>query len=289
MCCPLPNGHCRASRNTSRQRGRGQTFSPRPSSRPGSCSFSCGARGALTRRKRWSICSGRASTSRPADSVSACSWRPSRAAARRTWPRRSRSTRSRFSASSSRPNASRSRRRTIRIPRRCCSAMARSLTAGSVHRRSSSSWSGSVPDLEPNGEPHMNGIVLSLLLVLQGVAGDRAIHPADSLEFVHIRGALGAKLDTQLTRYERAGFAGTVLVVRDRRIVLLRGYGLANIETRTPNTPYTRFEWNSMTKMLTGVSILQLAAAGRLKLDAPIERYLGEFPADKRGATVEHL
>jgi CubicO group peptidase (beta-lactamase class C family) len=135
----------------------------------------------------------------------------------------------------------------------------------------------------------MNGIVLSLLLVLQGVAGDRAIHPADSLEFVHIRGALGAKLDTQLTRYERAGFAGTVLVVRDRRIVLLRGYGLANIETRTPNTPYTRFEWNSMTKMLTGVSILQLAAAGRLKLDAPIERYLGEFPADKRGATVEHL
>jgi CubicO group peptidase (beta-lactamase class C family) len=46
---------------------------------------------------------------------------------------------------------------------------------------------------------------------------------------------------------------------------------------------------NSMTKMLTGVAILQLAAAGRVQLDAPVGRYLGDFPAGKRGATVEQL
>lgn len=138
--------------------------------------------------------------------------------------------------------------------------------------------------------PDMNAVAVGFLVsALQGVPGERAILPADSLERVHVTGALGARLDSQLTRYAREGFAGTVLVVRDRRIVLLKGYGLANIETRTPNAPSTRFEWNSMTKMLTGVSILQLAAAGRLKLDAPVERYLGAFPAGKRGATAEHL
>jgi CubicO group peptidase (beta-lactamase class C family) len=131
---------------------------------------------------------------------------------------------------------------------------------------------------------------LGLLAVVQ-TASANTQQPTDSLQTEHVVGELGAKLDSQLTRYvaDKGGFSGTVLVVRDRRIVLLKGYGLANIETNTPNTPATRFEMNSMTKMLTAASILQLAAAGRLQLDAPVERYLGAFPASKRGATVEQL
>lgn len=131
---------------------------------------------------------------------------------------------------------------------------------------------------------------LGLLAVVQ-TASANTQQPTDSLQTEHVVGELGEKLDSQLTRYaaEKGGFSGTVLVVRDRRIVLLKGYGLANIETKTPNTPATRFEMNSMTKMLTAVSILQLFAAGRLQLDDRVERYLGDFPAGKRGATVLHL
>ena len=111
----------------------------------------------------------------------------------------------------------------------------------------------------------------------------------DSLEREHVTAGLGARIDAQLKSYEADGFAGTVLVVRDRRVVVLKGYGMANIEAKIPNTPSTRFEMNSMTKMLTALSILQLAAAGRLDLDAPVERYLGEFPAAKREATIRQL
>jgi CubicO group peptidase (beta-lactamase class C family) len=111
----------------------------------------------------------------------------------------------------------------------------------------------------------------------------------DSLDRERVTAALGARIDAQLKGYETDGFAGTVLVVRDRSVVLLKGYGMANVEAGIRNTPSTRFEMNSMTKMLTGVSILQLAAAGRLNLDAPVERYLGQFPAAKRGATVRQL
>ena len=124
--------------------------------------------------------------------------------------------------------------------------------------------------------------MVSLLLVVQLVAGD-------SLTQTHVAGALGAQLDSQLTRFADSGFSGTVLVVRDRHIVLLKGYGLADAEHAVRNGPATRFEMNSMTKMFTGVSILQLAGTGRLNVTDPVAQSLGEFPENKRGATIEQL
>jgi CubicO group peptidase (beta-lactamase class C family) len=117
----------------------------------------------------------------------------------------------------------------------------------------------------------------------------QAYRVPDSLATQHVSGALGRRLDSLLTAYEAHGFAGTVLVIRHGEIVLLKGYGLADIPRRVRNGPETRFEMNSMTKMFTGVSVLQLAAAGKIRLDASIGEYLGPFPASKSGATVEQL
>lgn len=100
---------------------------------------------------------------------------------------------------------------------------------------------------------------------------------------------VGVVLDARLERYAREGFAGSVLVARAGQLLLVKGYGFANIERRVPNTPATRFEMNSMTKMFTAASILRLAGAGRLALDDPVERHLGPFPEAKRGATVRQL
>jgi len=111
----------------------------------------------------------------------------------------------------------------------------------------------------------------------------------DSLSRDRVVGPLGARLDTQLTRFAEYGFSGTVLVIRDRRVVLVKGYGLADMTRGVRNSPSTRFEMNSMTKMFTGVAILQLAAAGLLHVGDPVEQYLGTFPAGKRGATIEQL
>ncbi|HEU5154449.1 MAG TPA: serine hydrolase domain-containing protein, partial [Gemmatimonadales bacterium] len=113
--------------------------------------------------------------------------------------------------------------------------------------------------------------------------------PPDSLEQDRVVDALGAKMDTQLARFAQYGFWGSVLVVRDGKIVLLKGYGLADAERRIPNSAATRFELNSMTKMFTGVAILQLDAAGRLHVADSVERYLGPFPSGKQGATIEQL
>ena len=127
------------------------------------------------------------------------------------------------------------------------------------------------------------------LVVCLALLAAQAATPADSLEQEHVTGTLGVALDAQLSRYAEYGFWGTVLVVRQGEIVLLKGYGLANAERGTPNTPATRFEMNSMTKMFTGLAILQLDAAGRLHVTDPVERYLGAFPPGKQGSTIAQL
>lgn len=132
--------------------------------------------------------------------------------------------------------------------------------------------------------------MMSLVAVLTVVLGlAQSPQASDSLARDHVFSPLGARLDTQLTRFAAYGFSGTVLVVRDSRIVLLKGYGLADVERGSPNTAATRFEMNSMTKMFTGAAILQLAAQGRLHLSDPVERYLGAFPPGKQEATLEQL
>jgi len=126
--------------------------------------------------------------------------------------------------------------------------------------------------------------VLPLLLSLA-----QSPSPPDTLEQEHVVGVHGARLDAQLTRFAEYGFWGTVLVAREGQIVLVKGYGLADADRDIRNTAATRFELNSMTKMFTGVAILQLDAAGRLHVADSVERYLGPFPAGKQGATIEQL
>jgi len=128
--------------------------------------------------------------------------------------------------------------------------------------------------------------VLPLLLAL---AATQAPARPDSLAAGRVAGVLGARLDTALSRYAQYGFWGSVLVVRDGRIVLLKGYGLANATRGIRNSAATRFEMNSITKTFTGAAILQLAAAGRLTPADPVERHLGALPPEKQGATIEQL
>lgn len=116
-----------------------------------------------------------------------------------------------------------------------------------------------------------------------------ASRSSDSLEREQVSGVAGVRLDSLLSSYAQQGFSGTVLAVRRGRIVLLKGYGFADKERRIPNSPATRFEQNSLTKMFTAAGILQLASEGKLRLDDPIDRYLGTFPAEKRGATIDQL
>ncbi|MGB8151735.1 MAG: serine hydrolase domain-containing protein [Candidatus Cybelea sp.] len=87
--------------------------------------------------------------------------------------------------------------------------------------------------------------------------------------------ALGSRVEAEISS---GGFAGAVLVAKDGQPVFARAYGLADREHDIANTLETRFRMGSMNKMFTAVATLQLVAAGKINLDAPLGTYLPDYP-----------
>jgi CubicO group peptidase (beta-lactamase class C family) len=99
-----------------------------------------------------------------------------------------------------------------------------------------------------------------------------------------------SRLD-EVVQYSVAGkkFMGSVLIARDDSLLLDQGYGLADVDRKTPNTPATRFRIGSLTKQFTAVGILLLEERGKLRLDDPIKNYLPDAPAAWEKITFFHL
>jgi D-alanyl-D-alanine-carboxypeptidase/D-alanyl-D-alanine-endopeptidase len=66
-------------------------------------------------------------------------------------------------------------------------------------------------------------------------------------------------------------------VVRDGRLVHVKGAGVQELEAKRPVTPETLFRIASMTKAFTALTILSLRDEGKLSLDAPVETYVPEL------------
>jgi CubicO group peptidase (beta-lactamase class C family) len=66
-------------------------------------------------------------------------------------------------------------------------------------------------------------------------------------------------------------------IVRDGRLVHVRGYGVQDLEQRRPVTADSLFRIASMSKAFTALAILHLRDQGRLQLDALAETYVPEM------------
>ncbi|HSG00607.1 MAG TPA: serine hydrolase domain-containing protein, partial [Vicinamibacterales bacterium] len=80
-----------------------------------------------------------------------------------------------------------------------------------------------------------------------------------------------------------------VAIVGRGDVVLLRGYGLSNLEHRTPVTPETMFQSGSLGKQLTAAGVMALVEDGRVNLDASIRTYLPATPESWQPITIRHL
>lgn len=80
-----------------------------------------------------------------------------------------------------------------------------------------------------------------------------------------------------------------VAVASAGRVVWSEGFGYADLEHRVPVSTGTRFGIGSISKTLTMAAAVRLMERGLLDLDAPIERYLEDFPHKGRGVTVRRI
>jgi len=102
--------------------------------------------------------------------------------------------------------------------------------------------------------------------------------------------AIDAYIEQQM---DRLNVPGAVLaIVEDDKIVHLRGFGQARPGGAVPS-PQTPFILGSTTKSFTALAVMQLVEAGKIELDAPVQRYLPWFrvadPQASAQMTVRHL
>ncbi|WP_324699459.1 serine hydrolase domain-containing protein [Novosphingobium sp. RL4] len=141
----------------------------------------------------------------------------------------------------------------------------------------------SAPGVSLNRRAFLTGAVATMATPALGAAA--------ALDITADNGRLDAFLKEQLRNGAFPGMA--VGIARAGKVVLTRGYGFANVAQRRPVTTDTMFHLASVTKTVTATAIMMLVEAGRIELDAPVNRYL-DFevlnPAHPHAAiTARHL
>ena len=81
----------------------------------------------------------------------------------------------------------------------------------------------------------------------------------------------------------------SVAVVKDGKVVLARGYGLANVEHQVPATPQTVYQLASVTKAFTAAAVMMLVEEGKLTLDAPLRTVMPDVPEAWGAVTISQL
>ena len=78
-------------------------------------------------------------------------------------------------------------------------------------------------------------------------------------------------------------------IVKNGEIIKTGNYGLANVQDSIPVDSRTLFTINSITKAFTGIAIMQLVEAGKLKLSSPVSSYLNDLPDSWKAVTIQQL
>ena len=104
------------------------------------------------------------------------------------------------------------------------------------------------------------------------------------------RAGMTREIDTYLKKHFKSGEPGVaVLAVLNNKVVLRKGYGMANLEHGIQMSKKHVFRIGSITKQFTAAAIMMLVEDGKLKVTDPITKYLKDYPTHGYNITVEHL
>ena len=87
-----------------------------------------------------------------------------------------------------------------------------------------------------------------------------------------------ARIDSILSFFHQKGvFNGSVLIKKDGKVILSKGYGLADKEKNTNASDTTQYRIGSLTKTFTSILVMQLIAENKLSLQDTIGKYLPAY------------
>ncbi len=100
---------------------------------------------------------------------------------------------------------------------------------------------------------------------------------------------LESKVDAYVKPYlDIRGFSGAVLLAKNGRVLLRKGYGMANNELSVLNSPSTKFHIASISKTFTAAAIMILEERGLISVNDPLTKFIPDYP-DGDKITVHHL
>lgn len=98
-----------------------------------------------------------------------------------------------------------------------------------------------------------------------------------------------AKVDAYLQPYlDGNNFSGAVFIAKKGKVVVSKGYGMANYELGVPNTPQIKFHIASVSKPFTATAIMILQEREFLSVNDPLTRFIPDYPNGDR-ITLHHL
>jgi len=100
-------------------------------------------------------------------------------------------------------------------------------------------------------------------------------------------------IETEVDAYvkpylEMGGFSGSILIAEGGKVLLKKGYGMANYELGVPNTPQTKFHIASVSKPFTAAAMMLLQERGLLNVNDPLAKFISDYPNGDK-ITVHHL
>ena len=120
-------------------------------------------------------------------------------------------------------------------------------------------------------------VILSTLLILC------------SLQIFAQKTRLSTQVDALFTEWNGGNTPGAaLLVMRDGKVLIKKGYGLANIETKSRITSDTHFLLGSVTKQFTAMAVMILAERGQLSYDDSLAKFFPQFPPYAQKITIRN-
>ena len=139
-------------------------------------------------------------------------------------------------------------------------------------------------------------VIVSLLLVLilelvlhvnqQGQQPVHATHAALSAQDAFIASQVNDLLMHEAAHQQ---FSGSVLLAHNDKVILHKGYSMADWSKQVPNTPHTRFYLGSTTKQFTAMAILILQEQNKLQVHDHLCSYIAPCPHPWQQVTIHQL
>ena len=124
---------------------------------------------------------------------------------------------------------------------------------------------------------------LTLAVVLLGCPLAAAQTPLPADKIIRIETAISSFMSQQ-------NIPGlSIAIVYENQIRFQRGYGMAEVENFVPAKALTVYRIASVSKPLTAVAAMQLVEAGKLDLDAPVQKYAPTFPTKSFPVTTRQV